>query len=72
MSFTVDSIEKDHLNTLMKLFEAFKDKEKDLQLQGVGHALVISKMILDEFKGQMDYIKENAEGSTFFFTFETD
>jgi nitrogen-specific signal transduction histidine kinase len=41
-------------------------------VQGVGLGLVICKLIVNKFDGQIDFISKYKVGSTFFFTFEVD
>ena len=39
-------------------------------MNGIGLGLVISKMIVTQFEGTIDFISKYGEGSTFYFTFK--
>ena len=39
-------------------------------MNGIGLGLVISKMIVTQFEGTIDFISKYEEGSTFYFTFK--
>ena len=55
---------------IFKLFSSIRDKKRKVNLKGIGLGLVISKMIVQKFKGAIDFISEYEKGSTFFFTFQ--
>ena len=47
-----------------------KDEDRNSNTQGIGLGLVISKLVVNKFKGQIYFISEYGSGSTFFFSFE--
>jgi len=47
-----------------------KDEEKEANTQGIGLGLVISKLVVNKFNGEIDFISKYQKGSTFFFSFE--
>ena len=55
---------------MFKLFNSFKDEKKKVNVDGIGLGLVISRMIVEKFNGEIDYTSIYKEGTTFFFTFE--
>ena len=61
--------EKDQ-DKLFMLFGSIKDEKKQINTQGIGLGLVISKLIVTKFQGQIDFISEFKKGSIFFYTFE--
>ena len=52
------------------MFGSFKDS-REINTNGIGLGLVISKMIVQQFNGYIDFVSEYKKGSSFFFTFET-
>ena len=62
-------IEDKNKDKLFKLFGSIKDEEKKINLKGIGLGLVISKLIVSKFNGQIDFISKYEKGSTFFYTF---
>ena len=54
------------------MFGSIKDEKKKVNVQGVGLGLVICKLIVNKFDGDIDFISKHKRGSTFFFTFEID
>ena len=56
---------------LFKLFGAFKDEKRQINTNGIGLGLVISKLIVNKFNGYIDFVSKHKKGSTFFYTFET-
>jgi signal transduction histidine kinase len=54
---------------LFKMFGSIKDEEKKLNLKGIGLGLVISKLIVEKFDGEIDFVSKYQHGSTFFYTF---
>ena len=54
---------------LFKLFGSIKDKKKQLNTNGIGLGLVISKLIVNKFNGYIDFLSKYRKGSTFFYTF---
>ena len=47
-------------------------KDTKVNTQGIGLGLVISKLIVEKFNGEINFTSTEGEGSTFFFTFEID
>ena len=60
-------IKKDDQKKLFKLF-GFIDKNKDQNTQGIGFGLAISKMLVEEFEGKLEYEENPSLGSTFKFS----
>jgi len=56
---------------LFKLFGSIKDEKRNINTKGIGLGLVISKLIVNKFKGYIDFVSKHKQGSTFFYTFET-
>jgi len=56
---------------LFKLFGSFKDEKRQINTNGIGLGLVISKLIVNKFNGYIDFVSKHKKGSTFFYTFET-
>ena len=65
-------IKKKDQSRLFEMFGSIKDEKKKVNVQGVGLGLVICKLIVNKFDGEIDFISEHKKGSTFFFTFEID
>ena len=63
-------IKKKHQNRLFQMFGSIKDEAKKINVQGVGLGLVICKLIVEKFQGNIDFISKHKKGSTFFFTFK--
>ena len=42
-----------------------KDEEKEANTQGIGLGLVISKLVVNKFNGEIDFISKYQKGSTF-------
>jgi signal transduction histidine kinase len=57
---------------LFTLFGSIKDEQRKINTKGIGLGLVICKMIVEKFGGQIDFKTEYCKGSTFFYTFKTD
>ena len=57
---------------LFKMFSAVKDENDQTNTQGIGLGLVISKLIVNKFNGNIDFISKFKEGSTFFYSIELD
>ena len=47
-------------------------KDNNVNTKGIGLGLVISRMIVKKFGGQIDFISKFKSGSTFYFTFGVD
>ena len=54
---------------LFKLF-GFVQDEKQMNVNGIGLGLMISKLIVEKFDGKIHFKSEKNEGSTFIFTFK--
>ena len=61
---------KNH-DKLFKMFGSFKEEDKDVNTNGIGLGLVISKLIVSKFGGYIDFLSKYKRGSIFFYTFET-
>lgn len=57
---------------LFQLFGSIKDEHNNINTNGIGLGLVISKMIVTKFNGRIYYESEYQVGSEFSFTFEID
>ena len=62
-------IAKEDHRKLFKLFGFVKDHNQ-LNVNGIGLGLVISKSICDQFDGDITFESEKGKGSTFSFTFK--
>ena len=49
-----------------------KDEKKKINTSGIGLGLVISKLIVHKFDGQIDFTSVFGKGSNFNFTFEVE
>ena len=65
-------IKKKDQKRLFTMFGSIKDEKQKINVQGVGLGLVICKLIVNKFGGEVDFFSKYKKGSTFFFTFETD
>jgi signal transduction histidine kinase len=63
-------IKEENKSKLFNLFTSFKDVDRQINTDGIGLGLVISKLIVQKFNGCIDFFSEYQKGSTFFFTFE--
>ena len=63
-------IKKRDQGRLFEMFGSIKDEKKKINVQGVGLGLVICKLIVNKFDGEIDFLSKYKRGSTFFFTFE--
>ena len=52
------------------MFGSIKDEGQQINVQGIGLGLVICKLIVNKFNGEIDFISKYKQGSTFYFTFE--
>ena len=55
---------------IFKLFSSIKDEKNKVNVGGIGLGLVISKMIVSKFNGEIDFESVYKKGTTFYFTFE--
>ena len=55
---------------IFKLFSSFKDEKNKINVGGIGLGLVISKMIVNKYNGQIDFTSQYKKGTTFYFTYE--
>ena len=55
---------------IFKLFSSIKDEKRKINVNGIGLGLVISRMIVGKFQGEINFNSTYKQGSTFFFTFE--
>lgn len=55
---------------MFKLFSSIKDEKNKVNVGGIGLGLVISKMIVNKFCGEIDFTSVYKKGTTFYFTFE--
>ena len=46
-----------------------KDEKKQINTQGIGLGLVISKLIVEKFGGKLKFLSEYGKGTTFYYTF---
>jgi signal transduction histidine kinase len=63
-------IKKKDQDKLFKMFGSIKNEKKKFNVGGIGLGLVISKLIVNKFDGQIDFISKFKKGSTFFYTFQ--
>jgi signal transduction histidine kinase len=63
-------IKTKHQDKLFKLFGSIKNEKKNINVKGIGLGLAISKLIVQKFKGSIDFISKYKHGSTFFYTFK--
>ena len=63
-------IKESDKNKIFKLFSSIKDEKNKVNVGGIGLGLVISKMIVNKFNGQIDFNSVYKKGTTFYFTFE--
>ena len=57
---------------MFKLFGTNVNSQKKINTNGIGLGLMISKMIVENFDGLIDFASEYRKGSVFFFTFSTE
>ena len=68
---TGKGIKKKDQDKIFKIFGNVIGKN-EINTNGIGLGLVISKMIAQDFGGDVDFFSEYKQGSTFFFTFRLD
>ena len=64
-------IRKKDQGKLFKLFGSIKNQKKNINTEGIGLGLVISKLIVSKFNGKIDFKSKWKKGSTFFFSIQT-
>lgn len=63
-------IKEEHQAKIFQMFSTFKDQKKNLNVNGIGLGLSICKLIVEKFKGSINFESKVGQGTTFFFTFE--
>ena len=63
-------IKDEDKGNIFKLFGSIKDEKNKINVGGIGLGLVISKMIVNKFNGQIDFTSLYKKGTTFYFSFE--
>ena len=62
-------IKKKNQGKLFQLFGSIKSEKHKFNVKGIGLGLVISKMIVNKFGGEIDFISKYKRGTSFFYTF---
>lgn len=65
-------IKEQNQSKLFQLFSTFAANGGTINTDGIGLGLVISKMIVEKFSGEIDFFSREGSGTTFHFTFEQD
>jgi len=52
------------------MFGTFKDSKRGINTKGIGLGLVICKLIVGNFNGQINFYSKYKKGTTFYFTFD--
>lgn len=65
-------IQHENQGKIFQLFGSIKDEKKELNTNGIGLGLVISKMIVEKFKGTINFDSKFEEGTQFYFDFEVE
>jgi signal transduction histidine kinase len=63
-------IKKKNQGKLFQMFGTFKNSKRGINTKGIGLGLVICKLIVGNFNGQIKFHSKYKAGTTFFFTFE--
>ena len=58
-------IKQQNHDKLFRLFGNMKDVKQSINTDGIGLGLVISKLIITKFKGEIDFTSEFGKGSCF-------
>jgi two-component system sensor histidine kinase BarA len=64
-------IKEENHKQIFQMFGSIKDEKTKINLDGIGLGLVISKLIVEKFNGEINFFSKYNNGSTFFFSFET-
>ena len=62
-------IEEKDKDKIFQLFGSIKDQKKQINTQGIGLGLVISKLLVHKFNGEINFMSKHKNGSTFYFSF---
>lgn len=62
-------IKQSNYQKLFKLFGAHKNEKKKINTDGIGLGLMISRMIVDNFNGIIDFASVYKKGTIFYFSF---
>ena len=54
---------------IFKLFGSISNEDEEISTKGIGFGLMVSKLIVEEFNGKIDFVSKWKIGSTFFYTF---
>ena len=52
------------------MFSSYRNSKKNINTEGIGLGLCISRMIVSKFDGVIDFRSKYKKGSTFWFTFK--
>jgi signal transduction histidine kinase len=63
-------IRKRDQSSMFKMFGTIKDTKRGINTKGIGLGLVISKLIVEKFNGEIHFFSKYKKGTTFFYTFE--
>lgn len=63
-------VREEDKSKLFNIFSSIKDPKRNINTKGIGLGLVICKMIVEQFKGRIDFRSVYNRGSTFFYQFE--
>ena len=55
---------------MFQLFGSHKYEKEKINTEGIGLGLMISKMIVENFSGIINFISEYKKGSIFYYTFQ--
>ena len=55
---------------MFKMFGTIKDTKRGINTKGIGLGLVISKLIVEKFTGEINFFSKYKKGTTSFYTFE--
>ena len=63
-------IKKKNQGKMFQMFGTFKDSKRGINTKGIGLGLVICKLIVGNFNGQINFYSKYKKGTTFYFTFD--